>query len=56
MYTSADASAGQSGSPVWVLDGAKRYMVGILAAIGDNYNSVVNLRSDAVTEIQGWMK
>jgi hypothetical protein len=30
-------------------------MIGILAAVGNNYNTVVNLRSAAVSEIKSWI-
>jgi hypothetical protein len=55
FFITADASKGQSGSPVWIVDNGKRYMIGILAAIDDNYNTVVNLRSNVLRDLQDWI-
>jgi glutamyl endopeptidase len=55
FFITADASKGQSGSPVWIIDNGKRYMIGVLAAIGDNYNTVLNLRDTVRREVNRWM-
>lgn len=51
----ADATEGQSGSPVWVVDGGKRYLIGIIEAAGQTYNDVVALKADVVSQIRTWM-
>ena len=56
FFITADASEGQSGSPVWILNNGKRYLIGILAAIGDDYNTVVNLRDAVLTDLRNWIK
>lgn len=55
ISVTADASEGQSGSPVWVVHDGSRYLVGILVSIGKNYNQALNLSSDVVRQIQGWI-
>jgi glutamyl endopeptidase len=55
FFVTADAAEGQSGSPVWIEDNGKRYMIGILAAIGDDYNTVVNLRENVLRDLRSWM-
>ena len=52
----ADAEKGQSGSPVWVLDHGKRYLVGLLIDAGTNYNTAVSVNDGVIKELQGWMK
>ncbi|MET0500056.1 MAG: hypothetical protein ABW172_00890, partial [Candidatus Binatia bacterium] len=56
FFITADASEGQSGSPVWILDNGKRYLIGVLAAIGDDYNTVVNLRDTVLKDLRQWIK
>jgi V8-like Glu-specific endopeptidase len=56
FFITADASEGQSGSPVWILDNGKRYLIGVLAAIGDDYNTVVNLRVTVLKDLRNWIK
>jgi V8-like Glu-specific endopeptidase len=55
ISVTTDASEGQSGSPVWVVNNGKRYLVGILVSIAKHYNQVVNLNSDVVRQIQSWI-
>ena len=50
-----DASEGQNGSPVWILDNGKRYMIGVLAAIGGDYNTVVHLRDTVLRDLRNWI-
>lgn len=51
----ADATEGQSGSPVWVVDNGKRYLIGIIEGAGQTYNDVVALKADVVSQIRTWM-
>jgi V8-like Glu-specific endopeptidase len=50
----ADATEGQSGSPVWVVDNGKRYLIGIIEAAGQTYNDVVAVKGDVVSQIRTW--
>jgi V8-like Glu-specific endopeptidase len=50
----ADATEGQSGSPIWVVDNGKRYLIGIIEAAGQTYNDVVALKADVVSQIRTW--
>jgi V8-like Glu-specific endopeptidase len=51
----ADATKGQSGSPVWVLDRGRRYLVGILGRAGDAYNQALALNAAVLQQIARWM-
>jgi V8-like Glu-specific endopeptidase len=46
---------GQSGSPVWLVDNGKRYLIGIIEAAGQTYNEVVAVKGDVVSQIRKWM-
>ena len=50
----ADATRGQSGSPVWVVDNGQRYLVGIIEAAGETYNTVIAVNADVASQIQRW--
>jgi V8-like Glu-specific endopeptidase len=55
FFVTADATEGQSGSPVWVVDGRKRYLIGILVSVGEkDYNTALNLREEVVRQILSW--
>ena len=51
----ADATKGQSGSPVWLVDNGKRYLIGIIEAAGQTYSEVVAVKGDVVSQIRKWM-
>lgn len=51
----ADATRGQSGSPVWVTDNSQRYLIGIIEAAGETYNTVIAVNPDLVSQVQKWM-
>jgi V8-like Glu-specific endopeptidase len=51
----ADATKGQSGSPVWLVDNGKRYLIGIIEAAGQTYNEVIAVKGDVVSQIRKWM-
>jgi glutamyl endopeptidase len=54
VSVTADATEGQSGSPVWIVDQGHRYLVGILVGAGDAYNQVVFLNANAMRQIRAW--
>lgn len=56
IFISADAEHGQSGSPVWVTEDGKRYLVGILVDRGKTQNTVVAVNDSVVRQLQSWMK
>jgi V8-like Glu-specific endopeptidase len=51
----ADAEKGQSGSPVWVADRDKRYLVGILVDAGSQYNVATTINDDVIRQLQKWI-
>jgi V8-like Glu-specific endopeptidase len=51
----ADAERGQSGSPVWVLNDGKRYLLGILVSAGPQINFAVAVNDRVIRQIQSWM-
>ena len=51
----ADATRGQSGSPVWGTDNGQRYLIGVIEAAGETYNTVIAVNPDVVSQIQKWM-
>lgn len=50
----ADASKGQSGSPIWVVDNNQRYLIGLLISVGDELNHAVAINAAAMKQIQSW--
>jgi V8-like Glu-specific endopeptidase len=52
----ADAEKGQSGSPVWVTDDGKRYLVGVLTDAGEKLNWAVVVNADVVLQLREWMR
>ena len=55
-HLTADAEHGQSGSPVWILDNGKRYLIGILIQAGEERNTVLAVNDRVVRQIQSWLK
>ncbi|HUC09277.1 MAG TPA: trypsin-like peptidase domain-containing protein [Stellaceae bacterium] len=51
----ADATRGQSGSPVWVVDDGQRYLIGIIEAAGETYNTVIAVNADVVSQLRSWI-
>ena len=51
----ADATEGQSGSPVWVLDQGQRFIVGIAVTAGDSLNQVRGINPYLLRCLDGWM-
>ena len=51
----ADATEGQSGSPVWVLDQGQRFIVGIAVTAGDSFNQVRGINPYLRRCLDGWM-
>jgi hypothetical protein len=52
----ADATKGQSGSPVWIAHKGKRFLVGIISKAGERLNTIVNANNDDfVRRINEWM-
>jgi hypothetical protein len=37
------------------VDGGKRYLVGILVSLGENYNQAVAVNPDVLRQIQRWI-
>lgn len=55
MYITADTTRGQSGSPVWVLEGKKYFLVGIAAGAGTNSNVVVRITRELIRQVRAWI-
>ena len=52
----ADATKGQSGSPVWIAHKGKRHLVGIISKAGERLNTIVNANNDEFVRcINNWM-
>ena len=41
---------------MWILDSGKRYLIGVLVDIGDENNTVVNLRDTVLKDLHKWIK
>jgi V8-like Glu-specific endopeptidase len=55
MFTTADTTRGQSGSPVWVVDNKRQCMVGIAAGAGTSSNRVVRVTRELVRQLRAWI-
>jgi len=55
MYTTADTTRGQSGSPVWVIDNKRHCLVGIAAAAGTGSNRIVRVTRELVHQLRAWI-
>lgn len=51
----ADTTEGQSGSPVWVVDQGRRFIVGIAVTAGDTFNQVRGIDAFVLRCLDGWM-
>ena len=51
----ADTTKGQSGSPVWVVDQGRRFIVGIAVTAGDTFNQVRGINPYLLRCLDGWM-
>lgn len=56
MFMTSDATAGQSGSPVWVKEDDKDCLVGIVVAAGTTRNFVVRVTRELIAQIQTWIR
>jgi N-acetylmuramoyl-L-alanine amidase/V8-like Glu-specific endopeptidase len=56
FFLNADTEKGQSGSPVWIIDGGKRYMAGILIEARTSFNAAVTINDDVIRQIRKWTK
>lgn len=57
MSVEADACYGQSGSPVWINEKGKRYLVGVLTNIGTGVtNSAVRINQEVIDQISKWLE
>ena len=52
----ADAERGQSGSPVWVLNDSKRYLIGVLVEAGSQVNFAVAVNERVIRQLKDWMR
>ena len=55
MYTTADTTRGQSGSPVWVIDNKRHCLVGIAAGAGTGSNRIVRVTRELVRQLRAWI-
>jgi V8-like Glu-specific endopeptidase len=55
MWTTADTTVGQSGSPVWVTDQQRYCLVGIAAGAGTSANAVVRVTRELIRQLQAWI-
>ncbi|HEY4865169.1 MAG TPA: trypsin-like peptidase domain-containing protein [Candidatus Dormibacteraeota bacterium] len=55
MFTTADTTRGQSGSPVWVVDNKRQCLVGIAAGAGTGSNRVVRVTRELVRQLRAWI-
>lgn len=51
----ADATRGQSGSPVWLVDRGHRHLVGVVVTAGERLNGVRALDDRALQQINAWI-
>ncbi len=55
MFTTADTTEGQSGSPLWVKDGDVLTMVGVVVAAGTTVNIVRRVSPGMIAELRKWI-
>uniref|UniRef100_I2Q590 Phosphatidylserine/phosphatidylglycerophosphate/ cardiolipin synthase n=1 Tax=Desulfovibrio sp. U5L TaxID=596152 RepID=I2Q590_9BACT len=55
MWTTADTTRGQSGSPVWIIDNKKNCLVGVAAGAGTGSNIVVRVTRELVHQLRAWI-
>jgi V8-like Glu-specific endopeptidase len=55
MWTTADTTKGQSGSPVWVTDNKKYCLVGVAVGAGTSSNVVVRVTRELVRQLRAWI-
>lgn len=55
IYITADTTAGQSGSPVWVKEAGKRYLIGIAVGGGRIANIVVYVTDYLIKQVRLWI-
>lgn len=55
MRITADTTHGQSGSPVWIVDGDRKCLVGIAAGAGKYLNVVVRVTRELVRQVRTWI-
>jgi V8-like Glu-specific endopeptidase len=55
MWITADATRGQSGSPVWVIDNKRYCLVGVAAGASANSNRVVRVTRELIKQLRAWV-
>ena len=55
MSITADMTKGQSGSPVWLRENNRYYLVGIAAGAGEDVNLVVRVTREFINQIRDWI-
>ena len=55
MYMTADATEGQSGSPVWIVENGRYCLVGIAVDAGTNSNQVVRVTRELIRQLRTWI-
>jgi glutamyl endopeptidase len=55
MRITADATEGQSGSPVWIVENGRCCLVGVAAAAGQHLNVVVRVTRELVRQVRTWI-
>jgi V8-like Glu-specific endopeptidase len=55
MGTTADTTQGQSGSPIWMIDNKKYYLIGLVAGAGTGTNTVVRVTRELVRQLRAWI-
>ena len=50
----ADSTKGQSGSPVWTIEGNRRYLIGILVLAGKDLNRAITVNDSVRRQIATW--
>jgi V8-like Glu-specific endopeptidase len=55
MYTTAETTRGQSGSPVWVVDNKRHCLVGIAVGAGTGSNRIVRVTRELVRQLRAWI-
>ena len=55
MYTTADTTKGQSGSPVWIIDNKMHCLVGVAVGASTGSNTLVRVTRELVRQLRAWI-
>jgi V8-like Glu-specific endopeptidase len=55
MGLTADATQGQSGSPIWIADNGRAHLVGLVVGAGRQSNTAIRVTRELVRQLRSWI-